>query len=1183
MLLILGMQNSWAQVSFNKRVLGSIGSTPKAGDFLNSASLDNVDMTTGTLKVGIPLYEIKVNDISVPIMLNYTALGLKVGQDAGIVGMGWEFSSGGKVFTNVIGKADDAYPGGIISNSIPDNFNFNVYGEKEKLQDIIDGKLDNGWDVYNYVLPNGGGSFTQNGLTFPYDPLVRIDGPNRIQTTDGLIYNFSIGDRKKISKVNFYQKTGIGELGYVSGGVTDLNPVYSPDYDVDQIVSTRFRDTVFFKYNSYNSGNSSDMLRLSAKMRLTSSESMNLYRNVRTVSQTNGGISPSLDDRYYDLTEPSLSQTRTEYVQHSTPKSIHFTGGFITFDYYNDAQGRDAMQNMRIFKISGADTSMVQRYHFKYRLDISKAYYLEFIDIYNSVNAFQGAWEFSYNGQLPIPPSEDSKARDRWGFYNGATTNKTLLENPYENMALNHHMHHPFRGSSGINDIFLNYTRPENQEYYGLHNIYNGSYHINFANRNYSFNHASLGILTRVQTPTGGSYYYKYEPHRFTYHPVIGQSHQTAITSGGGIRIKSIEKRMGHTSLHYGLSDKVVVKRYDYGSARYDGYRSDLTTAGYGVVTIPGNVLKTRSAYYNAFNTLPTFIANITLLSHPVNDMVQYGGSYGVYSSVTESLTGELDSTNTVGKTIYYSELPSSRDSEFTYGSVWQIDEINLPFMSYNPGVRKAEVVGVEGIRKYAAKGSGEFQLLEETLYKFKEFKAPQDKKLMSFFGTITGQMHGPIPAPPGAEIVDLPYPMTGSSAFVYNYLASTHSVDPKMDYLTKTSLLPEGTTLDFEGKYYYLLLNLNEYSNCFKKEQDIVTIHADGGGLVHDQLRTHYFYENPQHLLPTKIGKLSSRGDSTFTRIRYPQDLSSSSFVGEMISTGIGLDQPIEEMFTYKTGRDRYSEWMQHYTLNTFKFDNGGLLPHKIFKNSYPLYWTAIADIDHPTDVIELQMNPKLKVQVSYDQYNKGNVTQYKELASADNAVLWGYNDQYPIAKASNARITDIAYSSFENKDKGNWSYTGTLLADESSPSGRKVYNLSSGAISKAIPEPKDKYVVSYWYKTGSTVTISGGTVGAEVVKHSKGDWVYAEREISGAIGTVNISGSGRLDELRLYPADAQMSSYVYDPRLGVTCVFDVNGKAQYYEYDESQRLVRVRDMNGNSVKAYKYIIGSANQDDEL
>ena len=52
----------------------------------------------------------------------------------------------------------------------------------------------------------------------------------------------------------------------------------------------------------------------------------------------------------------------------------------------------------------------------------------------------------------------------------------------------------------------------------------------------------------------------------------------------------------------------------------------------------------------------------------------------------------------------------------------------------------------------------------------------------------------------------------------------------------------------------------------------------------------------------------------------------------------------------------------------------------------------------------------------------------------------------------------------------------------------------------------------------------------------------------------------------------NAQITTYTYDPLIGVTSVTDPKGYMIYYEYDDSNRLVHVKDKNGNILSKNEY-----------
>jgi hypothetical protein len=63
-------------------------------------------------------------------------------------------------------------------------------------------------------------------------------------------------------------------------------------------------------------------------------------------------------------------------------------------------------------------------------------------------------------------------------------------------------------------------------------------------------------------------------------------------------------------------------------------------------------------------------------------------------------------------------------------------------------------------------------------------------------------------------------------------------------------------------------------------------------------------------------------------------------------------------------------------------------------------------------------------------------------------------------------------------------------------------------------------------------------------------------------------------LEEFRQKPQfkDYLITTYVYDPLIGVKSTTSPNGNTEYYFYDSAHRLIRVEDMNHNVLKEIKY-----------
>ncbi|WP_337043902.1 hypothetical protein [Emticicia sp. 17c] len=65
-----------------------------------------VSLHTGIANISIPFYQINVRDASVAVGLGYHSGGIKVDEEAGIVGLGWSLQAGGVISRTIYGSDD---------------------------------------------------------------------------------------------------------------------------------------------------------------------------------------------------------------------------------------------------------------------------------------------------------------------------------------------------------------------------------------------------------------------------------------------------------------------------------------------------------------------------------------------------------------------------------------------------------------------------------------------------------------------------------------------------------------------------------------------------------------------------------------------------------------------------------------------------------------------------------------------------------------------------------------------------------------------------------------------------------------------------------------------------------------------------------------------------------------------
>ncbi|WP_461630250.1 RHS repeat domain-containing protein [Labilibaculum euxinus] len=71
---------------------------------------------TGKPEISIPIYNVKVRDFTLPISLTYDATGIRVDQEATLVGLGWNLMAGG-IINHIINGGDDQKPNSYNKNS----------------------------------------------------------------------------------------------------------------------------------------------------------------------------------------------------------------------------------------------------------------------------------------------------------------------------------------------------------------------------------------------------------------------------------------------------------------------------------------------------------------------------------------------------------------------------------------------------------------------------------------------------------------------------------------------------------------------------------------------------------------------------------------------------------------------------------------------------------------------------------------------------------------------------------------------------------------------------------------------------------------------------------------------------------------------------------------------------------
>jgi YD repeat-containing protein len=389
------------------------------------------------------------------------------------------------------------------------------------------------------------------------------------------------------------------------------------------------------------------------------------------------------------------------------------------------------------------------------------------------------------------------------------------------------------------------------------------------------------------------------------------------------------------------------------------------------------------------------------------------------------------------------------------------------------------------------------------------------------------------------------------------------------------------GFKLDVPTQYDFIDDYISEQSKQLK-EQTRKVFDVNSGTYLSSTKK--FTYGNSRFNYPTLTEERNSLNEKIITAIKHVGDYTAScapvtvgghtlipSIMGDM--KGVNMWSVPVETLIYKTDSNgtnrRYlSGQFIEYTLGQ---------PKKLFfLKIRPILSSVTASEDScgaSGPVFDANYNPEAVM--SYDSVF--NLIEETKINDITTAYLWDYENTHPVSKITNASYASVAYSSFESDGHGNLDYSNTgMLSDSGYVTGKSAFKLdSSHSIERTALDKAKRYVLTYWSKdNGGTVSVNNGSGG--VLLTTKNSWKLYQKEIFGD-STVTISGTGVIDELRLYPQNAQMNTFTYLPFIGMLTQCDANNRIMYYEYDGFGRLVRIRDHDKNILKTYSYTFQKA------
>jgi len=363
-----------------------------------------------------------------------------------------------------------------------------------------------------------------------------------------------------------------------------------------------------------------------------------------------------------------------------------------------------------------------------------------------------------------------------------------------------------------------------------------------------------------------------------------------------------------------------------------------------------------------------------------------------------------------------------------------------------------------------------------------------------------------------------------------------------------------------------------------FLTKQTEITYDMNGQNPLTDV--KNFTYNNQYRQLST-TSATNSKDQSLTTEYLYPYDLSVAGNVYEemvnknMISPVIKTVQKVDNVQSLLTVKN-YSNYLGLYLPSNIQIQN----------RSYPIENRILFNVYDPV----------------------GNILEQQKNNDVKHSYIWGYNNSYCIADVVNASSNEIFFEPFEESigwdgtigryfggsslsafDK-TMSHTGKVSGRIDKLTSGEKYCHSSKTLNILLTAPK-KFKVSGWiYSNGPSADIylfmnrQNETNYFSYVDYlttsTINQWVYVEKEFTVPADVVNLNiridnnggGSVWFDDIRLYPSNAQMTTYTYNPLIGMTSQSDANNRITYYQYDTFGRLSLVRDQDNNIIKEICY-----------
>lgn len=399
-LCLLGTGSLYAQT--NDRDIPIIPPSPTAYS-LGRAGFVRTGLFSGTASAEIPLAEYKTPNLSIPVSLHYSSNGVKVEALSTKTGIDWNLEAGGAIVRMVRDEPDvtsyaPSGQGGVMPEEVMNEVGSDIQNialREYVLQTSKSGHYDSEYDIFSFNFLKHSGKFiiTRNG-----EVIQEMQSSLRIEAIGGSVDNgFIITDDKGIR----YVFTAV-EKTQVNMGSDHRIPSCVTSWFLSEI-NHPLGDKIYFSYQRYITGfyynPAEDYTLLSGSA---------LVAHPEYVDGSSG----------YHLKLPVINEVEGLRISSITSNYGHK----ILFSAGMDNPGQQSDSLLTNMTVLSANGRVLDKIDFTYNVTDRKRVFL------SAVNFLIPQKQYSLTYYSPEQlPERTSRAQDHWGFYNGATGNQTLL------------------------------------------------------------------------------------------------------------------------------------------------------------------------------------------------------------------------------------------------------------------------------------------------------------------------------------------------------------------------------------------------------------------------------------------------------------------------------------------------------------------------------------------------------------------------------------------------------------------------------------------------------------------------------------------------------------------------------------------------------------------------------------